>query len=137
MELFHVSPAFIDQAWADGAHQLSKATARATREVTPDQLKMILARGERLLVGVREEHGPPLGWAVLSINQLPNIRVLYVWEIWSPGATGPAAFKLLANYARANGCSVIRGACDPAIARLWSMKLGAKPIYQIMEIDLA
>jgi hypothetical protein len=136
MELFVVPPSHIDVAWADGAENLSKATDRAAREVTASQLKMMLARGERLLVGVREENGPPLGWAVLSVMQLPNLRVLYVWDIYAPGATGPEAFRLLADYGRANGCSVIRGSCDRAVSRLWEQKLNAKYVYQVMEIEL-
>lgn len=97
---------------------------------------MILSRGERLLIGVREPGGPPLGWAVVTVNQLPNLRTLYVWDIYAPGATGPEAFRLLKDYAKANGCSCIRGSCDDAVGRLWERKLGASKVYSVYQIEV-
>lgn len=137
MELFHVPPSHIDVAWRDGAENLSKAISRAAQEITPSQLKLMLARGERLLIGVREPGAPPLGWAVVTINQLPNIRVLYVWDIYAPGATGPEAFRLLSDYAKANGCSCIRGSCDDAVGRLWERKMNAKKVYAVYQIEVS
>jgi hypothetical protein len=136
MELFVVPPSHIDIAWADGAEKLSKATSRAAREITPSQLKFLLARGERTLVGVREPGCPPLGWAVVTPNQLPNLRVLYVWCIYAPGATGPEAFRLLAEYAKANGCSSIRGSCDDSVGRLWQRRFNARKVYTVFEIEV-
>lgn len=135
MELFQCTPAQIDQAWADGAHQLAEACKLASREITVDQLKMMLARGERTLIGVRDGSHVK-GWAAIQVQQLPNIRTLYVYSIYAPGATGPEVFAQLKQYARANGCSVIRGACNEAVARLWARRFDAKPLYQIMEIEV-
>jgi len=137
LRLFQVGSHEIDLAWKHGAGvKLGEAIKRASREVTLSQLKLLLARGERILLGVREENGPPLGWCVLSISQLPNIRVLYVWDIAASGATGQEAFELLKGYARAHGCSSIRGACDRAVSRLWERRFNAKYLYQIMEIEV-
>jgi len=136
LKLFQVSPAEIDLAWKQGADKLAEATKRAAREITASQLKMILSRGERTLIGVRDEGGPPLGWAVIGIHQLPNIRTLYVFDIYAPGATGPEAFNLLKQYAKANGCSVIRGSCDDAVGRLWERKMQATKVYSVYEIEV-
>lgn len=136
MELFFVPPTHIDTAWADGAENLSKATSRAAREITPSQLRMILSRGERTLIGVREPGGPPLGWAAVSFSQLPNVRVLYVYALYAPGAAGPEAFRLLADYARANGCSCIRGSCQDAVGRLWERRYQARKLYAVYEMDV-
>lgn len=134
--LFTVAPKFIDQAWKDGASRLSEACDKAAGEVTTDQLKMLLARGERTLLGLRDGDGPPMAWVAVSIMQLPNIRTLYVYAIWAPGATGVECMGQLRSFARAEGCSAIRGACNDAVQRLWERKFAARKIYSIIEIEV-
>lgn len=135
MELFHVPHTHIDKAWRDGAHMLAEACKRAEREITADQLKMILSRNERQLLCAMDG-GKPLGWAVVSVSQLPNVRALYVYSIYAPGATGVEVFEQLKGYARHLGCSVIRGACDEVIERLWRRRFAAKRLYSIVELEV-
>jgi hypothetical protein len=135
MKIVHIPPAHVDRAWRDGAHNLAEACKWASREVTPDQLKMLLARGERQLLGL-DVDGAFVAWAAVQVQQLPNIRVLYIYSIYAPGSTSPEAFRLLADLAKAEGCSSIRGACVEQVARLWERKLGAKRLYIQMEIEL-
>ncbi len=136
VNLLRVSPAHIDKAWKDGAHKLSEATKWAGDEITPDQLKMLLSRGERQLLALQD--GDALvAWAAVQVQQLPNIRVLYVYAIYAPGSTGPEAFSQLSDLARAEGCSEIRGACSDAVARLWERKLKATKAYAIYRVPLS
>lgn len=133
MKIVHIPAAHVDRAWRDGAHNLAKACEWALREVTADQLKMMLARGERQLLGLDVE-GQFVAWAAVQVQQLPNIRVFYIYSIYAPGSTGPEAFRLLADLARAEGCSSIRGACSEAVARIWERKFKAERLYSILEI---
>lgn len=135
MNLFQVPVQFVDKAWRDGAHKLTAAAEKSGGEITGDQLRLILTRGERILLGVGDETGVS-GWAAVSIQQLPNLRALYVYSIFAPGSTGPEAFSLLNKYALDNGCSCIRGACDEAVGRLWTRRFDAKPVYTIYEIEV-
>lgn len=135
MQILRVAPSHVDRAWRDGAHKLSEACKWALREITPDQLKLLLARGERTLYAL-EDGGKMVAWAAVQVQQLPNIRVLHVYSIYAPGSTGPEAFGLLADLARSEGCSEIRGACTEAVARLWERKLKAERLYSIMSIPV-
>ena len=135
MKLFTVPPSHICIAWRDGADKLSQATALASREITADQLKLLLLRGERTLLGIADDSDIPQAWAAVQIQTLPNLRTLYVYAIYAPGFTGPACFDLLKRYATDNGCETIRGACDPAVAKLWVRKFDAKVIYSVYEIE--
>jgi hypothetical protein len=135
VRLLHIPAAHVDQAWRDGANKLSEACRWASREVTPDQLKMMLSRGERQLLCLEDE-GQKVAWAAVQVQQLPNIRILYVYSIYAPGSTGPDAFKCLADLARAEGCSSIRGACSEQVARLWTRYFDAKRLYTTCEIEL-
>ena len=71
MNLFVCKPADIDHAWRNGADVLAEATKWASREITADQLKFLLARGERTLIGARDETGTK-GWAAVQVQQLPK-----------------------------------------------------------------
>lgn len=135
MQLVHVPISHIDQAWKDGAHQLSEACDWAAAELTPGQLKMLLSRGEKQLIGLQDE-GLFKAWAAIEFQQLPNIRVLFVYAIYARGSTGERAFELLADLARSMGCSSIRGACSDEIARLWQMKFRAKKVYNVLELPI-
>ena len=135
MQIVQIPTEFVCKAWADGAYNLVKAAERAKREITGDQLKMLLMRGERTLVGIVENETPK-AWAAVQLQVLPNMRVLYIYSIYAPGQTGPEAFRLLKEYAKANGCETIRGACDKAVGRLWERKFGAQPIYSVYEFEV-
>jgi len=134
MELFQCQPAEIDRAWRDGANVLADATKWASREITADQLKMLLSRGERTLIGSRDESGVK-GWAAVQVQQLPNIRILYIYAMAGKGVCSAEGFDLLKQYAVANGCTSIRGAVRASMARL-AAKFGAKPLYQTIELDV-
>lgn len=134
MELATVNPAFIDRAWKDGAHNLSEACKRANGEVTADQLKMRLARGELTLLCLMDE--VPKAWVVVTFEQHPNIRCLFVYAIWAPGSCFSGTLELLMQYAKDGGASRLRGACDEAVSRLWERKFGFKEAYRIMELEL-
>lgn len=136
MRLLIIPPAHVDRAWRDGANQLAEACKWADREVTPDQLKMMLARGERILLGLEDDAGKFCAYAAVQVQQLPNIRVLYVYSIFAPGATAPECFDHLAQFARHEGCTSIRGACSDAVERLWARRFKARTLYHICEIDL-
>lgn len=130
----HVPHTHIDIAWnRDGASILSKACERSGGEITGDQLKMMLARNEYTLLCLPHEVGK--AWVVVTVQQMPNLRALHIQAIHAPGATSTEAFRQLQAYARHNGCTVIRGACGPAVSKLWARKFNARPVYSVMEIQ--
>lgn len=135
IELLTVPASHIDQAWRDGAHNLGAACAASGGEITADQLKMILARGERHLIAMRRD-GVTVGWSVIQINQLPNVRVLHVSDLWAPGAEFKEFFEELKVQAAQMGCSEVRCCAGPAQARLYSMQCGFEPVYTTMRVKV-
>lgn len=132
MELLYVKPQDVDKAWRDGAIHLSEACDRAKREITGDQLKMILARGERDLFCLFD--GEIKGWIVVQAQQLPNVRVMYVYSLYAPGFSLDM-YSLLEKLAIQAGCSVIRGSVDEANERLWR-RVKAEKVYSVYEIEV-
>lgn len=135
MDIFIVPPKHIDTAWRDGASRLSEACAKSGSEITGDQLKLMLSRGERILACVKKD-ALPVGWVVFDFVQYPNTRSLYVYELFAPGHAGAELMEKLKEIAIAEGCSSIRGACDEVGERLWKDRFKAKRIYAVCEVNL-
>ncbi|MGE5452426.1 MAG: hypothetical protein ACM3VZ_11370 [Acidobacteriota bacterium] len=134
-QLYPVPQTHIDQAWRDGASLLGKACDTSGGEVTGDQLKMMLARGERQLLVVMDD-AEKVGWVVIRIDQLPNVRALHVCELYAPGAMFEECWGQLQELARSNGCSEIRCSAKPAQARLYRMRFGFEPVYETLKVSL-
>lgn len=132
IELKSIKPTHIHQAWQQGAHNLSKACDTSGGEITGDQLKLILSRGEReLLAMVRD--GQVVGWAVIRVDDLPNMRVCMVTDLYAPGAGFPEFLQRLREWASSVGCTAVRCAAKPAQARLYA-RAGFTPVYTILEV---
>lgn len=135
MHLSIIPSSHVDKAWADGAACLAKSCEASGGEITGDQLKMILARGERNLVAMVDE-GKPVGWAVFRVDQLPNFRVFHITGLVAPHANFEQFFGQVKEMAAGYGCSRVRCAAKPAQARLYRMKLGFTPVYETLEVTL-
>jgi hypothetical protein len=73
----------------------------------------------------------------VRIDQLPNLRALFVTDLVAPGAHFERFFDELRALAKTYGCSRIRCAAKPAQARLYAMKCQFRPVYTILEVDAA
>lgn len=134
MYLSVIPQIFTDKAWKDGAACLEEA-CKLVDEITGCQLKLILSRGERTLVALREED-KTVGWGCFRIDQLPNLRVLHITDLVAHNAHFESFFDQLKTIAEQMGCSRIRCAALPAQARLYRMKSGFKPVYEILEVQI-
>ncbi len=133
MKLLHVPASHIDRAWKEGAHQLAEACKTSGGEVTGDQLKMLLSRGERNLIRM-EKDAAVVGWGVVRVDQLPNVRVLHVCEMYAPGIGFEQFLGALKELAANAGCSEVRCSAAPAQARLYQMKCGFEPLYTTLRV---
>jgi hypothetical protein len=96
---------------------------------------MMLSRGERTLLEMTIE-GKTVGWGVVMVSQLPNMRVLHACEMVAHGAHFEQFFGKLKDVAQSLGCSRIRCSAKAAQARLYRMKLGFQPVYETLEVLL-
>ena len=136
MQLIPIPSTHVMQAWNDGAHVLSQACDTSGGEITGDQLKLILSRGERTLIRMECDAGIAVGWGVVRIDQLPNVRVLFITDLVAPGAHFELFFESIKAMAAAHGCTSIRCAAKPAQARLYRMKAGFSPVYEILKVEV-
>ena len=135
MQLWPVPAERIDRAWKDGASCLAEACDVSGGEITGDQLKMLLSRGERTLLALHDGTAT-VGWGVVRVDQLPNLRTLFVTDLVAHNAHFERFFEALKAMAESLGCSTIRCAAGPAQARLYRMRVGFKPLYSILEVEV-
>ena len=122
----------IDQIWHGDADVLVTAMPRNNGECTGDQLKMLLMRGEMLLIGSKDLY------AAIQHIQHPNRRVLHVFAAGArDGGSGlnDRDIAELTEYARQTGCEAITCSADMAAQRLYQ-RFGFKPIYTTLEISV-
>lgn len=133
LNLLVVPTTHIDIAWLDGAWQLEEACDESGGEITGCQLKMILSRGERTLIQMMDGE-EIVGWGVVRIDQLPNMRVLFITDLVAHNGHFERFFEAIKGMAWSNGCSRVRCAAKPAQSRLYRMKCGFKPVYETLEV---
>jgi hypothetical protein len=122
----------IDKLWRGNADALVVAMARNGSECTGDQLKMMLMRGELLLIGSDDL------WAAVQHIQHPNKRVLHVYAVArTQNGNGLNNMDVgeLCEYARQTGCTALTCSADKAAERLY-YRYGFEPVYTTMRIDL-
>jgi hypothetical protein len=134
-KLIVVPTTHIDVAWKEGAHNLGLACATSGGEITGDQLKMMLSRGERTLVRL-DRDDEIVGWAVIGVEQLPNFRVMYIYEMYAPHGHFESFFDELKTMSHGFGCLRMRCAAKPAQERLYRQRCGFAPVYQVLEVEL-
>lgn len=135
MHLSLIPSTHIDKAWADGAHLLSEACETSSGDITADQLKMLLLRGERtLFAGVKDEK--PIAWGVVQIDILPNKRVCNVCLVWARNGLYQEFVEQVEEFAKSNGCSELRCSAKQAQSRLYQIKFGFEPIYEVLRKEL-
>jgi len=135
MQLIPVPATHIDIAYQRGASCLHEACDTSGGEITGDQLKMLLSRGERSLLEMQSD-GQTVGWGVVRIDQLPNVRVLFITDLVAHNGGFEQFFEAIQQLARDLGCSKVRCAAKEAQARLYRMKSGFRPVYEILEVSL-
>jgi len=135
MQLIPVPANFIDLAYQRGASCLHEACDTSGGEITGSQLKMMLSRGERSLLEMIMD-GKTVGWGVVRVDQLPNIRVLFITDLVAHNANFEDYFTAIKQLARDLGCSTVRCAAKDAQARLYRMKAGFEPVYSILEVGV-
>ena len=122
----------IDQLWHGNADALVTAMARSGGECTGDQLKMMLMRGELLLIGSDDV------WAAVQHIQHPNKRALHVYAVaCTKDGNGLNNMDVgeLCEYARQTGCTALTCSADRAAERLYA-RYGFVPQYTTMGIEL-
>jgi hypothetical protein len=129
----------VDQAWAKGASDLSKACEMSTDGVTPELLKYMLLKGEKHLFAIVEalENGgtEPRGWFVASIVQSPLANVFYIYAAVGKGCTTTEVIEQTKLIAKNAGCTKIEcSSKEPKLIHRYQ-EIGFLPKHQTLTME--
>lgn len=128
IEIIH--PNYISQVWPLVEAFFNACEPHGTGEITTNQMKVMLSRGEYQLMlfnGVDK----PVGALVVSFINYPNTRVMFVHAIG--GKTTKEHVIEMFQWAKSHGATAVRGQARESVARLWAMKYGFETISYNVE----
>jgi len=135
MNVQPVAPKYIHQVWPDVVGFIEDALQYGAGEYNADQMKVMILRGEQILLVAVEENAVK-GAATVQFIDYPNYRVAYVTSIGGRLIANKDMFKELTDWCKFNGASKIQGAARESIERLWKRLFNFERRYVIVEKDL-
>jgi hypothetical protein len=135
MKVEQVPPQYIHQVWPDVVGFIEDALQYGCGEYNADQMKVMILRGEQILLVAVEENAVK-GAATVQFIDYPNYRVAYVTSIGGRLIANKDMFKELTDWCKFNGASKIQGAARESIERLWKRLFNFERRYVIVEKDL-
>lgn len=136
MNVEHIAPHFVTRIWPQVADMIAAALKHSAGEYSADQLKVWLTQGQQALLVATDDTGSIQGVATMAFENFPNAQIAFVTAISGRFISTQEAFDQLKQWAWQRGCTHIRGAARPSIARLWKQKFGFEQKYIIVEHTL-
>jgi hypothetical protein len=131
-----VKPEFVHIVWPDVKVFLESALEHSAGEYTAEQLKVLIVRGEQVLLVAASESDGIKGAATVQFIDYANYRVAFITAIGGRLIAKPETFEQLVDFCRANGASKIQGAARESIERLWKRLYNFERRYAIVEKDI-
>lgn len=130
-----VHPNFIQQLWPKIGRMLERALEFSGGEYSAEHLRMMLVRGEQMLL-VAVEDGAVIGAATVDFANFPNDRIAFITAIGGRLIARPDLFEELKSVLRSQGCTKLKGEAREAVARLWHQRFGIEAPRLIVEASL-
>lgn len=135
-EINRVFPESIDFAWPEVRTLLASALAHCDGEITVDQLRVLIVRGEAHLF-VAHRNDQLVGACAVELVRYPNFTAANVIAIGGRRLMADARmFSELRAELRRLGASKVQGWCPDSVARLWRERLGMRAAYTLMRGEL-
>ena len=133
-----IKPVFTDsfhKAWPLVEGFLAEALKWGEDDYTAEQAKVLLSKGDWLLVVAVDDDNKIHGAAAVSFNNMPNDRIAFVVAIGGKLISNQDTYTQFCALLKAYGATKIQGAAREAIARLWT-RYGFKERYRIVEAKI-
>lgn len=131
-----VAPNNVYNVWADIENYLNASINVSNNDITLDQLKLLLVRGEQtLLVSVNENNKINGAMTVEFINH-PNARTMFITALGGLGIVNDETFSQVETWARMQGATKAAAWAQEAQARLYKIKANFDTVRMVVEKDL-
>ena len=134
-QLQTVDPMYVHQLWDIVKPFFEASAATGVGDCLPEQLKMLLARGEQSLLLVLED-GTIIGAFSVEIKNHPNHRVATTTAMGGKGLFTKETVAQYEDWAKSQGATKIRAWAKESQARLYRQKLGLNTTMYVVEKTL-
>ena len=129
-----IHPDYLQKVWPLVKDWLASGLRHGAGEYSVDQLKVLIQQGQHILFTIQTDD-EVVGAGTVAFEDYPNARIAFITSLGGVGVLNTETFESLAEWARNNGCTSIRGAVRPSVARLCK-KTGFEQRYIIVEHSL-
>jgi len=131
-----VAPNNVYNVWADIETYLNASINVSNNDMTLDQLKLLLVKGEQtLLVSVNKNNKINGAMTVEFINH-PNARTMFITALGGLGIVNDETFSQVETWARMQGATKAAAWAQEAQARLYKIKANFNTVRMVVEKDL-
>ena len=131
-----VAPNNVYTVWNDVESFLNASINISGGDITIDQLKLILARGEQTLLVSTDDKGKLNGAMTVEFQNLPNNRVMFITALGGNGIVNNETFEQVENWARMQGATKVSAWAQESQARLYKIKANFNTVRMVVEKDL-
>jgi hypothetical protein len=126
---------YIHQVW-DLVNKFFQASyEESTKDCSPEQLKVLLSRGEQYMFVVRDNN-IIIGAFTVNVYTVPNAKVAFTTAMGGKGLMDKETITQYEAWARSQGVTKLRANAKDAQARLFQQKLGLIKVSNVVEKDL-
>jgi hypothetical protein len=131
-----VTPNNVYSVWGDVENYLNASINVSNNDITLEQLKLILARGEQTLLVSTDDKGNLNGAMTVEFQNLPNNRVMFITALGGNGIVNKDTFDQVEIWARMQGATKVNAWAQEAQARLYKIKANFNTVRMVVEKDL-
>jgi hypothetical protein len=131
-----VAPNNVYNVWGDIENYLNASINVSGGDMTLDQLKLMLVKGEQTLLVSTDDKGKLNGAMTVEFQNRPNDRVLFITALGGNGIVNNETFGQVENWARMQGATKVGAWAQEAQARLYKLKANFNTVRMVVEKDL-
>jgi hypothetical protein len=131
-----VAPNNVYNVWGDIENYLNASINVSGGDMTLDQLKLMLVKGEQTLLVSTDDKGILNGAMTVEFQNRPNDRVLFITALGGNGIVNNETFGQVENWARMQGATKVGAWAQEAQARLYKLKANFNTVRMVVEKDL-
>lgn len=128
-----VAPNNIYSIWDEIENFIHASINVATGDCTAEQLKLLLIKGEQILLISTNENKKINGAMTVEFINYPNNRVMFITALGGKGIVNNETFSQVENWARMQGATKVSAWAQEVQARLYQIKAGFSTARLVVE----
>lgn len=131
-----VAPNNVYGIWEDISNYLDASIKVSNGSFTLDQLKLLLVKGEQILLVSVDENNKLNGAMTVEFINYPNARTMFITALGGHGIVNEETFSQVETWAKMQGATKASAWAQETQARLYKIKANFNTVRMVVEKDL-